>query len=68
MPNESADLTMEEMLNECERVRVEYRQETLDRLSQLLNALNKGTQVPITYRTLWVLQEDGRTVKYSSPT
>ncbi|OZG70936.1 hypothetical protein BTA51_22780 [Hahella sp. CCB-MM4] len=65
MSKELTELTMEEMLNECIRVRAEYRQETLDKLDRLLSAIRKGRPAPTQNdEALWVLHEDGRTVKY----
>ena len=59
--------TMEEMLEECIRVRSESRDEVLDQLNETLIALTRGNPVPNfkNNEDLWVLHSDGRMVRYS---
>lgn len=59
--------TMEEMLEECIRVRSESRTEVLDRLNETLIALTHGNPVPNFKNNddLWILHTDGRMVRYT---
>jgi hypothetical protein len=58
--------TIEEMLDECIRVRSESRPQVLGQLNETLTALNRGDPVPKSENNhdLWVLHADGRTVRY----
>ncbi len=58
--------TMEEMLDECIRVRSESRTHVLDQLNETLTALTRDNPVPKSGNDhdLWVLHSDGRTVRY----
>ena len=58
--------TLEEMLDECIRVRSESRTQVLDQLNETLTALTRGNPVPKFYgnHDLWVLHSDGRAVRY----
>jgi len=60
--------TIEEMLDECIRVRSESRTQVLDQLNETLMALTLGKPVPKPKISddLWVLHTDGRTVRYSA--
>jgi len=66
--NSKETATMEEMLDECIRIRSESRTHVLDQLNETLTALNRGNPVPKADNNhdLWVLHSDGRTVRYSA--
>ena len=67
--NSKEAATMEEMLDECIRVRPESRSQVVARLNDLLTALNCGKHAPNSTNNhdLWVLHRDGRMVRYSNP-
>jgi hypothetical protein len=67
--NSKEAATMEEMLDECIRVRSESRSQVVGRLNDLLTALNRGKPAPKSKNNhdLWVLHRDGRMVRYSNP-
>jgi len=60
--------TLEEMLDESIRVRPIARTQVLDQLDETLTAIAHGKPIPKADNNddLWVLHDDGRTVRYSS--